>query len=305
MKKIIYFFVLSFTTISFYSCEKEIKVDIPYDGDKLVINSLFFADSLVYCQISKSQIITRNASITLINNANVQLFENGTLLQTMNPVQINNVNWYASTYKAKAGFQYTIKANAPGLATAEGTDSVPTIPNATLTSRTVLSSSSNADYTHNLKVKIADPGGQENYYKIAIFDADTVLSPIGPRYKILNYYNYYFRPNLIQNSGNADPFSNDNDTDELFLTDETFDGRELTLSLDYRERPINSANGNRLVVIVTKLSKSTYRYLTSLNNQSLNQGNPFAEASIVYNNIKNGFGIVGAANQVYVGSRKN
>ena len=41
------------------------------------------------------------------------------------------------------------------------------------------------------------------------------------------------------------------------------------------------------------LSKDSYRYLQSRENQFNNEDNPFTEAVVVYNNIKGGYGIVG------------
>ncbi len=42
------------------ACEKVVEMDVPYDGDRIVVNSFIQPDSAVYIRVTRSQASGRN-----------------------------------------------------------------------------------------------------------------------------------------------------------------------------------------------------------------------------------------------------
>ncbi len=288
------------------SCEKTVNVEIPYEGDKLVLNSLFRADSNIYAKVLLSQKLTRVYQGVAPAGAAVSLLENGIAVGNFTQRNINGTNYFVSPIKAKPNYNYTLKATAPNYTAVEGTDEVPKIPITKVLSIATINTNTNNNNAYNRRIKLQfqDDGNKENFYMLKIFDADTNTLAIGPRYKFPQYYqyNHYFDIVGFTDANTNGLFGGGGGENEQFITDETFNGRDITLNLEFDNN--NSNTGTHYVVEVIALSKSTYRYLQSLRIQSNTNGDPFAEAATVFNNITNGFGIVGGATDLYVGIKK-
>jgi Domain of unknown function (DUF4249) len=283
-----------FVTIVLSSCEKTVNVKIPYEGDKIVLNAFMRQDSFIYAQVSKTVKLSQNNNFAEPSGASVQLYKNGIFVENMIAQTINGKNYFKSTVKATPNGIYTVKAAATGLTPVEGTDTLPTKANSTGISYTLVNSANNSNDA-KLKVKINDPGGVRNYYMIRIFSADTNTAPTGPRYFIDNSKNYFTADITGGNAGGG--ILGDNEVNEALFTDEQFNGKEVVINIT----TYGYNYQNYKVVEVVALSKAAYRYIVSTNTQLENNGNPFAEATIIYNNITNGFGIVaGTAANVHI-----
>ncbi len=293
--------IILIVTLFFSACQKDVDVTIPYEGDKLVLNSLFRSDSNIYAKVNVSQKLTRNYNATVPSGVNVELFENGISFGNMPVININGNNYFKSPIVTKPNFIYTLKASAPNYKSVEGTDTVPQKPIATIVGIT-RPTNNNDDY--KLKLQLQDDATKENFYLIKVYKVDSNLTATGPRYNFNDNVNYvyptYFSIEGITNSDPAGIFGGSEDNQHL-LDDVSFNGRNVILNLSIDEY----SNGkSHIVVEIISLTKSTYRYLKSVELQNNSQGDPFAEATTIFNNIKNGYGIVGAANDVLVGIRR-
>ena len=98
------------------SCSTSIEPDTPYEGKKLVLNSLLTTDSPVTMQVTFSEDPNYFATGEKVQDADVQLFENGILVETL---LYNQGEYFSpSGYIPKAGFSYFFEVNAPGFETA-------------------------------------------------------------------------------------------------------------------------------------------------------------------------------------------
>jgi hypothetical protein len=289
------FIIAACITIFLHSCEKTVNVDIPYEGDKIVLNAFMRQDSFIYAQVSKTVKLSQNNNFVVPSGAVVQLYNNGVFVENMLSQNINNRTFFKSTAAANANGIYTVKALATGLTPVEGTDTMPTKANSTGLSYTVVNGTNNTNEAR-LKVKLNDPNNIKNYYLIRVFSADTNTASTGPRYLIDNY-KVGFSIDIIAPDRSTAIFGGDDIYTEALFTDEQFNGKEITINI----KANGYGYGNYKAIEVLALSRTAYRYIASINSQFDNQGNPFAEATIVYNNISNGFGIVaGTAANVHI-----
>jgi Domain of unknown function (DUF4249) len=273
------------------SCERDVNVDIPYEGDKLVLNSFMKADSLFYAQISKTKRLSRSFNNTSPAGTAVQLFKNGIFAENLVQKDINNVSYFVSTSKAVIGNTYTLKASATGLTNVEGTDIIPAKPITVPVSFLLSSSSSTSNYNSKVKIKLNDPVGTKNYYMLKIFQVDTNLSAIGPRYNIYRSQGQFFEADIVGANTGIGAIFGDVGTNQAVFTDDQFNGKEITINMDVDS--YTQTNVSYLAISLTGLSSEAYKYLKSSETQFNVQGDPFAEVAIVYNNIKNGYGVVG------------
>jgi hypothetical protein len=291
-------YIILLAAIGFTSCQKDVDVVIPYEGTKLVLNSLFRSDSIIYAQVSLSQRLANTFNATTPSGASVQLFENGVSQGNMSTINVYGRTYFVSTIKAKPNFVYTMVANANGYTSVTGTDTVPSKPVIQVTSVTRSTSTGSGNNNDKVRVQLQDDPNIENFYLVKVYQADTNRTAVGPRYQVDNSFPLYFSIDGISNGDPGGVFGPPGDN-EQYIDDATFNGRNVTLNLN-----VESNFGNTYAVVeVISLTKSTYRYLKSVNQQGNAQGDPFAEATVVYNNIKNGYGIVGAANGTLAGRK--
>ncbi len=274
------------------SCEKSVDVDIPYDKDRLVVNNLFFADSSMYARVLISQRLTRSFNYIEPTSAVVTLTEDGVPRGVCSQIFINGSKYFKSPVVATIGKKYKFEVTATGYETVEGEDLVPTAVTGQANTVTTLTTTANSDFDRRIKFTFQDNPNEENFYLIKVYAADSNTTAVGPRFRYPN--------GRIGLSSEIEGFSNNQQAflsfgdNQTYLTDESFNGRNITMNVSFDHY---SGNYSHFAVEVTSLSKATYRYLKSRDQQDRSQGDPFAEATIIYNNIKNGFGIVGASTE--------
>jgi hypothetical protein len=291
------------TAIVIISCTKNVEVKIPYDGDKLVLNSLFTADSNLYAKLYVSKKVTASNNFVSPATAVLTLFENNINIGNFSVIDIYGVKYYKSPITAKAGRSYKITAASPNYTTVEATDTVPFATQVQIQSLGVITATNNntSGFDRKLKFRLKDDAFNENFYMVKVFLADTNRTAAGPRYTFPNGTSYGFQCEV--EGFNTDPLntiSNFGDN-EVFISDETFNGKDITLTLNFAHY---GGNFSHFALEVTSISKTTYRYLKSVKLQQNTTGDPLAEVSLVYNNVINGYGIVGAANKKLVFVKK-
>jgi Domain of unknown function (DUF4249) len=292
--KIIASFIIVLLAIT--ACEKKVEVNIPYDGDKLVLNSLFIADSNLYARVFVSKKVTSSNNFSSPASALLTLFENNVSVGNFSAVTIFGTQYYKSPVTAKAGKSYKIIAASPTYTTVDGVDSVPQVAQVQIQSVSIINTANNtvSDFDRKIKFILNDDATKEDFYLIKIFAADTNRTSTGPRFIFTNGTQYGFSCEIEGLNTNPISALNNFGEQEVFITDETFNGKNITLTANFDQY---GGSYSHYALEVTSLSKSTYRYLKSVLLQQNTNGDPFAEASIVYSNITNGFGIVGGANK--------
>ena len=291
-KKIIFIIAGCFTTLVFFSaCEKPVNIDLPYDGNKIVINSLIMRDSFIYARLTNSTPARGsngyNTGFPIPAGAKIDLYENDVFKETLVRRNIYGKDYFVSVSKATEGKKYTLKASATGLDNAEGSDIIPHKPSFSGVEFRQISTGNNEKA--RIVINIDDPAGEKNYYRLRLYAADTNTSPAGPRFFIDKQDYQYFKVDNLASSSDFDIFG-DYEYSQLYFTDDKFDGRNVSLTVDIS---YFSPSQQYIAPELVHLSKDSYHYLQSRENQFNNEGNPFTEAVVVYNNINGGYGIVG------------
>lgn len=280
MKKNILILSISLAVLS---CEKTIEYEIPDEGQKLSITSTLTpngADAAV--GISKYA-LDNSTSTSLYALAEIFLFEGQTLVGQFNPRGDFGYLRYTLNQALDVDKIYTVKAYRPGYDTAFGSSFIPQRPTFELIDVD--------NQEGKIEFRINDPLITNDIYRIRLrYILDTDVN---------NYRFTTTDPTLeIYTNEEDDPLSlgdNERDARWAYLQDDLFSGGSKTITIDYFTRflPPDAS----VFLEVTTLSVDRYEFLKSLDLLGpFDELNPFAEPIQVYNNINNGYGIVGGEN---------
>ncbi|QHS60946.1 DUF4249 domain-containing protein [Chitinophaga agri] len=264
------------------ACQKESRISIPYDGDKIVLNSLIQPDSLVYIRITRSKPVKeyQNLQFPEIKNATIVMREDGKPLPAPEWKVINGKGYYVSASPAKAGKHYTVAVSYSGLTSVAAADSTPVAPD--------IRDGSAQKTANRVRFTLKDDPAQKNYYRIRVYNADTVNGVITP----LKRDSIKFR---------LDPSYNNNFTDiigntyygEVLLKDERINGKEVQFVLQTSKQ----ITASYVIVEVSNLTMGAFLYLDDTYSQRLEDKLDFSlDPVYIYSNVENGYGIIAGVN---------
>jgi len=275
-------------TLIFYSCQKKVKIDVPDDGRKLVVNSLFEADSLLTINITKSKHILDDtyydtySGFYHIPNAKVSLFKNNVFLENLTEIEQGN---YKSTFSLTDNAEYSISVKVENFEEA--------------TSIKIDKFEFN-DYTEgqygsimaNFSLEFTDDGNVENYYLLEMY--------IKQEYTIYNEeteedemfeerYSLYITPKDLR-------YKETDYGEGIFFDDNFFNGTKNNFqfsiySYSFYEDEQTGETKDKYYIYLNSVSKEYYLYVQSLDKHQYAKDDFFAEPVHVYSNIENGFGI--------------
>jgi hypothetical protein len=260
------------------ACERKAQLDLPYEGDKIVVNTFIQADSPVYIRVTKSQpaAILDDTRFEELSYAALTLLENG---EPFGPLQwqvINGRGYFVSAQPARPGKHYSLTAAAAGLTTVSGADSMPQQPD--------ISDLFTQKTSNRVRFTLKDPPGSADYYRIRLYRADSVAGIVRALQKIEFRLDPAYSNNFADIIGDA--FYRD-----VVLKDERIAGKAVQFVLQTSD-PVDF---DYLIAEVSGLTEGGFRYLQSLNNQvenSQDSTNFLGPPVEVYSNIQNGYGIV-------------
>jgi hypothetical protein len=275
--------LLLFIPACFLACDTDVVIPIPSEANKPVINVLMNKDSIIYARITLSGRVVNPDIFVEPKDAVVQLFDNDQLKETLVLRTVGFRDYYCSTTKMEAGHTYRVTAAIPGQEIAEGTDVVP--DTVVIGERKHIEIPlSGWKFENKAVIELKDKGGERNYYRIRIYGAFEYTAPDGTILISRQNVPTYFKPE----DPTQDLFGGDL-KNAFFTDDRLFDGRSprfiFTLESD--------AHFDYLFAEVTTLTHHSYRYMQTSYVASLKYEDPLTEKVLVYNNIKNGLGIVG------------
>lgn len=285
------------------SCERNVKIDLPYPGDKIVLNTFITSDSVLEVHLTKSATSQSNSTVFQeLAGCKAELYENDIYKETLVEKTVNNGRkYYGSVLKAKSSQRYTLKVTYPGYTGVEGSDEVPKKARFQPIEFWKEANPPDSLRPYRLDLDLDDPAGERNFYRLRILMASYNAST--KRYSVNRNSEIPFIINNLKTNTGFMGFE-DNGLDRIvYFTDETFDGNKIRLNLTLR---YSSSERIYLAPEVTTLSKAAFMYLETKQKQLDNTDNPFVEAVVVFNNIKGGYGIVGAlADSIAVIKRRN
>lgn len=296
--------MLRYTPILFFvillsACEKQINVKTPAFQATLTVYSHTPMDTFITAQIGHSvDVKNYNGSQDLsIRNAAVSLYKDGQLLQTMH--YNDTAECYTSTVLPLAGSTYKIIASVQNYNTAEGectTPSVVPIDDVIITPNVRINKDGNP--LDQIDIIFNDPPSANDCYIISLINGADVL--YGQQNN--GSFTCVSTNDPSVDEYNADIFSSDNclPSNDIIVQDGYFNGstKRLTLFVQNRalEPYIGIANDTGYAEVkMYHVTEAFIKYKKTSQYASDNHGNPFAEPTNVYSNIKNGYGIFSTA----------
>ena len=256
MKRKHYIIPLLVALFATAGCEKMIEFDIDEVDPMVVVSSLNDVDSNVYVRLTYSRFFLDNHAFRVIDNANVQLFVNGTAFGTA-PVYNTDKERYFFNYKPQPGDSLELHIDVPGHETVTAGTRVPSRANIGTPQIQVMADPNDDEYyyyntpTIDLRFDLNDPADEKNYYSVSIIDYSD--------YMYIRYYRNYVGDTIVDTVNN-DTFTNTmamtiNDvvinpntdvTDvttaidggttytKFFFTDDNFNGRTHNVPIQFR-----------------------------------------------------------------------
>jgi hypothetical protein len=282
--------------ILFFGCDNTVEFDLPFEGEKLVVNCYFAADSIWYINVLRSmKTFAEDTEDSTIYIANADLFVlDGETKHYL--TYDEKYRTYTSIEKAEAGKKYTLSVSAPGYQSVTSTVTVPSaIPILDVTSTVIPNPQLPQQDIRTMDVVFNDPPGVENYYAITIYankpsneavDDIEWWTPLEPTYYargLINVEQYYH-------------FKRTHSEYNLLFSDQLFDGKEYHFKLELDEYKTGTPN-TEYYVYLKSISKEYYQYRITYNKQRVIIDDPFATHVQVFNNIENGYGIFAAYSQ--------
>ncbi len=303
MRTILYNFLLLIIMICLNACTKDIDLPIPETTPKLVMNGLMEPDSIFILNLSSSVSAKSGNLPTYVNDATVQIYENGTLLKTLkyrknlflNPWSTPiEGNYLDSSFTIIPGHNYEVKAIKSGFADVTATINMPLplICDTIAVKEVVLSipggfggSQTNPGKSVQFKITDQDPS-TKNYFLLRVrqFDssfAGRINTGIGTNDLSLQDLNG------LQGTTES--------ADVLYLNDDLFSNGQFLGEIHfvvYDKSGWGSFAGDIYYLEVLAISKEYYLYLQSVDSYNNSNGNPFAEPAQIVSNVNNGYGML-------------
>ena len=272
-----YLFYISIVLIFFSSCEKDANIKLPEQEPKLSVSCFISpGDTTVKASVFLSEPVfsTSTTNAGVVNNAIVTL-SNG--INTISLVYNMNTGLYSAqlTFPILYNATYYLSViDAQGRHVTSST----TTPSATNPSYDISRTSTadpNGNINYQIKCKIHDIPGEENYYRahtsVIYYDVsqgDTVIS--------------------------MQRFS-------VYVNDRSGDGKDLDANMELFSSSSGMTDTTAYMahrIMVIKANRDYYNFHNSVTTANFSN-NPFAEPTMVYSNIQGGFGCFGAYTLTY------
>lgn len=301
-KYIIFFLVL---TYMLSSCQKDAtNVKLPPAKVQLVIHCFISPqDTLVKVYVSESTPIfgykrqNNGFNIQSLPDAKVQISHNGTVYDLKFSSNDEAYIIDTSILKIVAGETYDLKATR-GNESASASCTVPaSLPfdvklDKYVTKYDIDPFTKDTFYSYRIQTSLTDLGTEHDYYRVNIGCNSLSWSYLYDQMgnKVDSQLSTFFNEGYFEN------------TEEEFISDEEGNGKAYiqnsTVSLGSNmggSKPIPT----ELLLGIMHTDKNYYLFHTSAFAHMNNQGNPFAEPSLIYTNIQGGLGIFAAYNYRY------
>ncbi|MFZ5999812.1 MAG: DUF4249 domain-containing protein [Bacteroidota bacterium] len=265
------------------ACETVVDIDIPFDKQMLVINSLPNPDSVWNVQVTLSRHVLDNTTHLMLPPMGVVKIVDQETEQVVDQLTqvANEPKMYRGTTKPSLGKTYRVQVDIPGYDRAEAIGYVP-IVTPIESVETEQAHSDGSTYTR-IKITFTDPPG-ESFYSVSL--ASSYFYIINMKDTVWNEYPIYIERDDagLEEQGISGP--------EVLIDDTFFDGKKHTISVRLNggwggQTPL----GPNSRLVFSSLGASFYKYKVTTNLQNAARDNPFAQPVQVFSNVKNGVGI--------------
>lgn len=296
--------ILIFSLIfGFFSCEKELVLDIDGANDQIVINSLFNPDEVLSASVTKSMSPLNPNLIEELSTAEVKLYENNVFKEIMTYYKSPDdvVGKFYSTFNPELGENYSIKVKSGEKEASTVNDMVPvnTPINSSAVNWIEWGDSTNI-IRYLFDITFVDPPGASYYYFNAFFPVYELNESSG---------NYEFFANQYLEIGTNDlPNHQLYINNSLLFNDEGFNGEAKQISgtvttftqpsliSDENEQVDRIINKSKLYIQFHSVSDEGYKFHSSYAKEFSTAVDIYSEPTVVYSNIENGLGIFAGEN---------
>ena len=289
MKKLFYFILL----IIICSCEKAIPFEQEIESNKVVVNGIYFRDSVWKIHLSKSRFILDTSTSTNLENATISILDqNANIIDTLHHVD----NGFYIGFKSPNNGPYMLNVKTSLNENINSTSILPnTVPAFIADTLSYVNSGKNR---LQISLNFDDPITDENYFEIGVYMKKRKMSvntnsngQTDTNYSLISKW-----MNLKCDDQNIEKTINNN----LIFNDKLFNGSNKTLRFDVRNRVKDFSNdpSNKILnfdIYFMNICSSLYHFHKSLKNHVNSSGDPFSQPTQVYSNINNGIGVFAGA----------
>lgn len=290
----------------FGACEKTFEAELPVKPKDMVVNCQFTPGEPWVLELSHTRPVLSNEPIQKIKNANVQIFENGALIESLTYIETDRPGqslYYGSTNLPEEGKEYKLRVFAPDFPLVTAVDEAP-IAQTKIESFQFLQETPEGDNIFSLEFSDLQDG--DNFYHIAVkqvqYQLEIDVDEADTTYSVVQELETRFQV------GSDDPltgFSIDPEAISLYnsrgflLQDQEFNLDRRQLSLQIRganEEIIQSDSTNTekkaygYAVELRSVSQAYFDYFDSIAEQTNTEDLPVIIPFEVSNNIEDGYG---------------
>ncbi len=307
MKNFLHLSILFFLFLFASACEKQVDLNIEEVDSKLAVLCNFSPDEPFILELTKSKSINSTMmGSNFVNNADVQICVDNEIVETILPANSSpdaNTKFQSTVTLPRTKQIYTLKIDAEGLAPITATSSIPdAIEISHSTIGEIKPFETDDDQTEGYEVRLGiqfeDPANETNYYQISFHQEVQTSNPSIQENDI----------EIIPNEGYS--FIDEDITDNFNLIDGGILFKDLTFNgttkefifqplFVYKSIDASSATSKPINIIIElrSVSEEYYKYYTSIYRQSSQDNTPFSNPTVIYSNIKNGFGVFAGYNK--------
>lgn len=279
--------------MTFASCEKTVKLNIPPYTPTLVLNCIPYAGEYINASVGYSESIANHVGVSKdlsLDGATVLLYTNGVLTDTL--VYDTMEYRYKSTTVAEVGKTYELRVSAPTYTAISASSNT---PQAVLIDSALLTRNVRKDPDGNMQdmitLKFNEPATANDYYILRIKTAGSVLQG-----QYMERFCVYTADANVETANNDFADLNECiDNDGLYLRDDLINGQrkelKLYLSSGLTQGVEHLSDTVYYFVELSHVTEQGFKYERSYRTARDSNGDPFAEPSNVYSNVKNGHGI--------------
>lgn len=261
------------------ACEREIQIaEIPY-RERIVINAVLSNTEPMSFYIGRSVASLSDSAPGGLTNAVVQLFRDEVLQTT--PIYNPFTQKYESNDTARSGSNYRIVVRDPRLGQATASARVPN--DDSFVSFEYIDSvglDSIGGILAGLRFKLNDPSNERNYYRIYLEYWNQGLQSFLPL-RVITNDDVLLSPTTTRNPDGS-----------YLFNDDLFANRQKTFSVEFSASDITGSPKVRFTS--ESWTEDLFRYQRSVERYEENQSNPFSDPVVIFSNITNGLGILGA-----------
>ncbi|MEM6325652.1 MAG: DUF4249 domain-containing protein [Bacteroidota bacterium] len=297
-------------------CETSVVIDAPELENALVVYAFPQADSVWSVRVGRTlplgAVINGDPLPSEVQDATVRLFEGEALLdELVFEAGLRPPGRYVSRLglRPTPGTTYRLEVTAPGLPMAVAETTLPLPPEVELTrnewEQVTVFGDGSLEGERGIGITLTDLPG-EDVYEMAILRQDrSDMCPDGLCNEILNG----FRSSSPSLRDGYDLLDVDVTIEEnepftfAVFRDALFEARRQRFDLTFDLFIFNgfgSASTVENQLFVARVSEPFAEYQKALQNQDLNEDNPFAEPTPLYSNVQGGHGVVGGFSAVRV-----